>query len=384
MSNGHIQGQNLICGLHNWDYRLDSGVSEYEPSERLHKFKAVIHESDVYVDESEVLWFEDEVIPSPFNPEEYLGEYADTHPESTETYTRYIKHLAQNGLTQYGHHGATDAMGVDRNTLPKWEDIQFLPAQLAKKPLLDHEAVATKIVIGPNAKRPLELEIPVFVSDMSYDSLSREAKISLAKGAEMSGTGGHLPGYKVVGEIAKVRGLPEGKAAISPATFADLRTPEDFRNFANEVRTLTGGIPIGIKMSANRLEADLDFALEVGVDYIILDGRGGGTGAAPIILRNHISVPTIPALARARKHLDKRGAKGVTLIATQKPNLRARLMIQQSAKQLHNFFEASKELMQVVARACGHDDINKFCQEDITTFNYEMYKLTGIQYAGIG
>ena len=49
---------------------------------------------------------------------------------------------------------------------------------------------------------------------------------------------------------------------------------------------------------------------------MILDGRGGGTGAAPIFLRDHISVPTIPALARARRHLDARGATQVSLIVT--------------------------------------------------------------------
>ncbi len=486
LSDGRIEGHNLICGLHNWDYRYDTGVSEYAPDERLHKFTTATEDGKLYVDEDEVAYFEDQIIPSPFKSDEYLGDYADTHPESTEPYTRYIEHLAKNGLTQYGHHGATEAMGVDRNKLPKWEDIIFLPAQLAQKPLLDDHPVSMKVVIGPKAKKPLELEMPVFVSDMSYGALSREAKIALSKGAEMSGTGicsgeggmlpeeqennsryfyelasakfgfswdklkkvqafhfkagqgaktgtgGHLPGYKVVGEIAKVRGLNEGTAAISPATFTDMKTVEDFRGFANEVRNITGGIPIGFKMSANRLEEDLQFALDVGVDYIILDGRGGGTGAAPIILRNHISIPTIPALARARKYLDMRGAKEVTLIVTgglrvpsdfikalalgadavavsnaamqaigclgmrachtdncpvgiasQKENLRARFKIEQSAQQLHNFFEASKELMGVALRSMGYEDVNKLSQKDISTFNYDMYRLTGIQYGGV-
>ena len=60
----------------------------------------------------------------------------------------------------------------------------------------------------------------------------------------------------------------------------------------------------------------MQFALDVGGDYIILDGRGGGTGAAPSIIRDNINVPTIPALARARKFLDEQGATDVTLIAT--------------------------------------------------------------------
>jgi glutamate synthase domain-containing protein 2 len=127
--------------------------------------------------------------PSPFNRDEYLGAYADTHPENTEPYTGYIKELAKNGLKNVGHHGFTESMGVDRDTLPKWENIQFLPAQLARKPLLDEAKVATKVIIGTRAKKPLELDIPLFVSDMSFGALTREAKIALSKGAEMAGTG---------------------------------------------------------------------------------------------------------------------------------------------------------------------------------------------------
>ena len=226
--------------------------------------------------------------PAPFNREEYLGAYADTHPENTEPYTRYIKELAQNGLKNWGHHGPSVAMGVDRNTLPCWEDIQFLPAQLSRRPLLDEKPVTTKTVIGPRAKKPLVLDIPIFVSDMSFGALSREAKIALAKGAEMAGTGicsgeggmlpeeqtnnsrylyelasaqfgfswdklnkvqafhfkggqgaktgtgGHLPGHKVSEEIAKVRGLKPGEPAISPATFPNFHGCKRFQRLCRE------------------------------------------------------------------------------------------------------------------------------------------------------
>ncbi|MEQ9423908.1 MAG: glutamate synthase-related protein [Cyclobacteriaceae bacterium] len=486
LSDGYIDGQNLICGLHNWDYRYDTGVSAYAPDEKLHKFKHVIDGDGVFVDEEEIKEFEDKEIPPPFNENEYLGKYQDTHPEAPEPYTSYIQSLAKDGLTQFGHHGQTTAMGVERDELPKWNDIQFLPAQLSRKPLLDEEKVDTSVVIGPNAKKPLKLDIPLFVSDMSFGALSREAKIALAKGAEMAGTGicsgeggmlpdeqannsrylyelasgkfgfswdklkkvqafhfkggqgaktgtgGHLPGHKVVGEIAEVRGIKPGNSAISPATFTDLRTSSEFGAFADTVREETGGVPIGFKIAASRIEEDIDFALEAGVDYIILDGRGGGTGAAPIVLRNHINVPTIPALARARKHLNKVGANGISLIitgglrvpsdfakalamgadavavsnsalqaigclgmrachtnncpvgiATQKENLRSRLLIDKSAERLMNFFGAATDLMKVIARAVGHDSLSKFSQEDLSTFNHEMYLLTNISYAGV-
>ena len=370
LSDGFIDGKNLICGLHNWDYRFDTGVSEYAPEEKLRKFKHSVKEGELFVDREEIQTFEDKEIPPHFNEDEYLGKYQDSHPEPSEPFNRYIQSLAKNGLTQFGHHGQTTAMGVERSSLPDWDAIQFLPAQLSKKPLLDDEHVDSCVIIGPNARKPLKLAMPLFVSDMSFGSLSREAKLALSKGAEMVGTGicsgeggmledeqqansryfyelasgkfgfewnklkkvqafhfkggqgaktgvgGHLPGHKVVGEIARVRGIEEGRPAISPATFTDLHTAQEFAAFADTVRDETGGIPVGFKIAASRIEEDIDFALEAGVDYLILDGRGGGTGAAPIVLRNHINVPTIPALARARKHLDKVNAKSVSLIIT--------------------------------------------------------------------
>tara|TARA_R110001599_G_scaffold311176_1_gene518462 strand:- start:859 stop:2367 length:1509 start_codon:yes stop_codon:yes gene_type:complete len=398
----------------------------------------------------------------------------------------YIKALAKDGLSKTGHHGEMGAMGVPIPELPKWKDIQILAAQMATKPLMEDIPVASELIIGPNAKRPLKLDIPLFVSDMSFGALSEEAKISLSKGAELAGTGicsgeggmldeeqasnskyfyeyasakfgfeleklkrvqafhfkggqgaktgtgGHLSGNKVIGKIAKVRNLEEGTPAVSPPTFDDLVTTEDFKNFSDKVREVTGGIPIGFKLSANHIEEDIQFALDASADYIILDGRGGGTGAAPLIFRNNISVPTIPALARARHYLDKVSRKDVTLIitggirvpddfikamalgadgialsnsalqsigcvaarmcntnncpagvATQKPELRKLLNIDKSANQLFNFFSASTELMKVMARACGHNHLNQFNQKDITTWKKDMADLTGIKFAGM-
>ena len=247
-----------------------------------------------------------------------------------------------------------------------------------------------------------------------------------------TGTGGHLPGDKVQGKIAQVRGLEPGQDAISPSTFADLETPADFKRIADQVRERSGGIPIGFKLSANHIEDDIDFALAASADYIILDGRGGGTGAAPLIFRDHISVPTIPALARARRHLDAKSGRDVTLVitgglrmaedfakamalgadaialsnsamqavgciaarmcnsnncpvgvATQKPELRKRLDVQIGAEKLARYFGSSVELMQVLARACGRSSLSDFHHSDITTWKREMADLSGIRFAGL-
>jgi glutamate synthase domain-containing protein 2 len=403
-----------------------------------------------------------------------------------EPTVEFIHQLAREGLTVMGHHGPMTSMGVPRHELPHWDDLQLMVAQMATKPLMEDHPVATELVIGPETKKPLILKIPLLVSDMSFGALSEEAKIALAKGAELSGTGicsgeggmlpeekaensrylfelgsaqfgykeallskvqafhfkggqgaktgtgGHLPGNKNKGKISVIREIPEGEPAISPPTFKDLSTPQDYKMFSDRIRELSGGIPVGFKLSANHIEKDIQFALDAGADYIILDGRGGGTGAAPEIFRNHISVPTIPALARARRYLDEQGASGrVTLIitgglrvpidfvkalalgadgialsnsaiqaigcvaarmcntnncptgvATQKKELRNKLNIEKSATQLNNFFSASIELMQVMARACGHNALNQFNKGDLATWHRDMSALSGVRYSG--
>ncbi len=364
--------------------------------------------------------------------------------------------------------------------------VQILTGQFARKPLLDETPVGTELVIGPDAKKPLRLEIPLFVSDMSFGALSEEAKVALATGAESAGTGicsgeggmlpeeqaansryfyelasarfgwsldkaarcqafhfkggqgaktgtgGHLPGKKVVGKIAEVRGLEEGTPAISPSTFADLHTTDDFRQIADEVREASGGIPIGFKLSTQHIEDDIDFALEASADYIILDGRGGGTGAAPNLFKSNISIPTIAALALARRHLDGRksratliitgglrtesdfvkalalGADGVAVsnsalqaigclgmrachtnncpvgIATQRKDLRARLIVEESAKRLERYFTSTLDLMRILARACGHDHLQGFTPNDLCSWKRETADLAGIRFAGVG
>ena len=488
MADGHVdENDNLICGVHNWDYRLDTGVSEYENSEKLPKFTSWLEDGQVLVDADEInSWARSN--PQPYDRESYLGLYQDpSHGEKAEDKVTLIQNYARHGLSKTGHHGVVDSMGVPRSELPHWDDIQVLTAQLDEFPLLEDEPVDTKVVIGPNAQKPLTLDIPLFVSDMSFGALSEPAKVALAKGADMSGTaicsgeggmlpeeqeacskyfyelasgrfgftwdkldkvqafhfkggqgaktgtGGHLPGEKVKGKIAEVRGLEEGEPAISPPRFPDWTDCLQVKDFADEVRDRTGGIPIGYKLSAQHIEKDIDAALLVGVDYIILDGRGGGTGAAPIIFRDNISVPTIPALARARRHLDRAERRDVSLIitgglrtpgdfvkalalgadaiavsnaamqaigclgmrachtnncpvgiATQKPHLVDRLIVDRSAEQLHNFFSASVELMQILARACGHRSLTDFNINDLTTWKRDMADLSGVSYAGVG
>lgn len=485
LADGHIEGHNLICGLHGWDYVYRTGVSAYDNDECLERFHSWVEDGALWVDEDEVADWQLEH-PQPYDRDAYQGAYQDPHGAPEEPHTGFIQTVAAQGTDYLGHHGPVAAMGVPRQQLPSWDSIQLVTAQLARLPHLDEVDVDTRTVIGPNAQRPLVLDRPLFVSDMSFGALSQEAKIALARGAELAGTGicsgeggvlpeeqaecsryfyeyasgrfgytmekvqasqafhfklgqgaktgtgGHLPAAKVTEKIAEVRGLEAGQDAISPSRFVEFSCEDDFRRFADDVREATGGIPIGVKLSAQHIEDDIDAALRIGVDYIILDGRGGGTGAAPTLFRDNISVPTIPALARARRHLDARGRRDVTLvvtgglrtaadfakamalgadavamanaaiqaigclgmrachtnncpvgIATQKPHLRARLPVDEAAQRLDRFFRGSTAMMAVLARACGHERLDQFCTDDLTTFDREMAHLTGVRYGGV-
>ncbi len=383
-------------------------------------------------------------------------------------------------------HGPSAAMGVPRAELPGWADIQLLPAQLATRPLEDDHPVDLEVVIGPRAARPLHISMPIMVSDMSFGAISAEAKVALARGSAAAGTatcsgeggsldaeraanerylfelgsgefgmtdevlssiaafhfkggqaaktgvGGHLPASKVTPEIAEVRGVEPGTAVVSPAAFADLRTPGDFAELAGRVREASGGVPIGFKLSANRLEEDLAFVLEAGADYVIVDGRGGGTGAAPTFVRDNISLPLMAAIPRARRFLDAHGASDVTLvatggirlpdevykalalgadavavanaaiqaagcvgaricntnqcpagIATQDPELRRRLDVDLAAERVERFLRASASVVAMLARACGHERIADAHPGELTSWKLDTARLAGIRHAGL-
>lgn len=271
--------------------------------------------------------------------------------DSVYRYMREIHEMAVSGKP------IIEAMGTTM-PMPSWDDILILGAQLNPMPLEDDAPVDTTTVIGKNAKKPMVLNSPIYISHMSFGALSKEAKIALAKGSAMAktamcsgeggilpeemeasykyifeyvpnlysvtdenlrnadaieikigqgtkpGMGGHLPGSKVTPEIAKIRNKPVGEDVISPSKFPGINTKEDLKDLVSELRKRSEGRPIGIKIAAGRIEKDLEYCVFAEPDFITIDGRGGATGASPAIIRDSTSVPTIYALYRARKYLD--------------------------------------------------------------------------------
>ncbi|MEM7124427.1 MAG: FMN-binding glutamate synthase family protein [Pseudomonadota bacterium] len=255
--------------------------------------------------------------------------------------------------------------------IPTWDDLTFLPGTLTRFVIEGYrEKCDTKTVIGPRAKRPIELDIPVYVTGMSFGALSYEAKTALARGATMAGSatcsgeggmipderrfsekwfyqciqsrygfnphhllladgceffigqgckvglGGHLMGQKVTDQVAEMRSLPAGIDQRSPARHPDWLGPDDLALKIQEIREATDHqIPIQLKLGAARVYDDVRMAVKCDPDSIYIDGMEGSTGAGPHLATEETGVPGIAAIRQARRAIDDLGKRGeITLI----------------------------------------------------------------------
>jgi len=371
-----------------------------------------------------------------------------------------------------------------RSKLPiiSWEDILILGAQLATPVLSELEPVSTTTIIGKKAKKPLVIDHPVYITHMSFGALSKELKLSLSRGSAVAktamcsgeggilpesfdaaykyifeyvpnlysvtnenlkkvdaieikigqgtkpGMGGHLPGKKVTEEIARIRNKPLNEDIISPSKFPNLNTPADLKALVDDLRERSDGRPIGVKIAAGRIEEDLEFIVASNPDFITIDGRGGGTGASPKLIKDSTTVPTLFALNRARAFLDKQeldidliitgglrvssdfakalalGADAIAIgtaammacacqqykvchtgkcpvgCATQDIDLRARLNLDNSAIRLSNYLKVTLDELKTFARITGHHNVHDLCIEDLCTINSEISMHTNIKH----
>ena len=402
---------------------------------------------------------------------------ADTRKDDAQY--RYFKEIHEMAITGKSVSGAMGTL----MPMPNWDDILILGAQLNPQPLNDHDPVITTTIIGKNAKRPMILDSPVYISHMSFGALSKETKVALAKGSAMArtamcsgeggmlpeekaashkyifeyipnlysvtdenlrnsdaieikigqgtkpGMGGHLPGGKVTPDIAAMRGKKVGEDILSPSKFPNINSKEDLKALVEELRQRSDGRPIGIKIAAGRIERDLEYCVFAEPDFITIDGRGGATGSSPAILREATTVPTIYALYRARKYLDSvksdielvitgglrvsadfakaiaMGADAIAIasaalvaaacqqyrmcgsgrcpvgVATQDPELRARLHIEVAAQRVANYLICSNNELKTYARITGHTNIHDLTVDDLCTINREISEFTNIRHA---
>ncbi len=256
---------------------------------------------------------------------------------------------------------------------PHLDSLTFIPAQVSTFPVDGDEEVDVSVTIGPQAKKPLELDIPLIISGMAYGvALSEEVRLSLAEAAKntgtainsgeggipseeleaadkyilqfsksewskedhlfkradmievklgqgaLFGTGGRISPENLTGKAREVMGLKEGEDAVIFDNFFENQTLKDLKDLVKELRNVSGGVPIGAKIGAGgNLEEELDRLIELGVDVIAVDGAQAATHGAPPILSDDFGIPTLHAVVRASNHLEKRKVKGkISLIVS--------------------------------------------------------------------
>jgi Glutamate synthase domain 2 len=254
---------------------------------------------------------------------------------------------------------------------PNFDQLVFSPAQLHPFPQEVDAAVDIRLTIGPRAKKPLRIDMPLLVGGMGFGvGLSDKMRQAIMIGASQAGTavntglgpvlpeerehakhlivqfhtaswarlpetlqradaveirlgqGSHagygfvLPARDIAGRAQALMRIPEGKDAVIPSRHRELYTPQDLARLVQYLRDTTAGVPIGVKMCAgSQLERDLEQAVSAGVDFISLDGGNAATKSAPPILQDDFGMPTIYALCRAVRFLEECGVKDdVTLL----------------------------------------------------------------------
>jgi glutamate synthase domain-containing protein 2 len=283
------------------------------------------------------------------------------HVQPSGTYTPSIIEDIQ-AKAELGRYRIRGFGTLRPRTWSTFDDLTFIPAGLTRIPLEGYrEQCSTRTVLGArHAAKPIELDIPVMITGMSFGALSYNAKVALARGARMAGsstttgdggmlpaerensrvliyevlpsryginihhlrqadaieltigqgakpgTGGLLLGSKVSDEIARMRDLPPGVDQRSPCRHPDFLGPDDMIIKIEELREATDWqAPIFVKLGASRVYDDVKLAAKCGADVIVIDGMEGGTGASPDLLQEHTGIPTLAAVCEARAALEE-------------------------------------------------------------------------------
>ena len=374
--------------------------------------------------------------------------------------------------------------------IPTFDDLVIIPAQVSRPPIDKYrEPCNTRVVLGDRfAENPLELDTPIMIAAMSFGALSKEAKIALAMGATLAGTatntgeggmlpeerkyaskliaqyasgrfgvsaeylnnseaieikigqgaksgmGGHLLAEKVTAEVSRIRMIPEGTDALSPARHMDIVGPEDLSMKISQLREITDWkVPIMVKFTSGRVADDVKIAAKAGADIVVVDGMQGGTGAGPDVVTEHSGIPTIAAIVEADEALKEVNlrdevslvaaggirsgadvAKAIALgadavyigtaalvsigcrvcqmcytgtcrkgIATQDPRLRKRLDYVEAGKNVARYIEAMTEEVCMLTQQAGNTDVSKLEKDDLRALTVEASALTGVKMAGM-
>ncbi|MDI6819268.1 MAG: glutamate synthase-related protein [Methanothermobacter thermautotrophicus] len=390
-----------------------------------------------------------------------------------------IKRIAHSGEVP------VESMGSEKRLPLGLDDLHFLPAQVSKIPLNAEDPVKTDVIIGIKSKRPLRLRSPIIISGMSYGAVSEKTRIAIASVADRlkigfnSGEGGvlqrelekagdyliiqystgrfgitedvlrgaaaieirfgqgaypgkgsYLPPDKISPDVARVRGLAPGEGSYSPAHHHDIRDQMELEEKVKDLRKISGGAPIGAKIGCGNVEDDVKALLDAGVDFISLDGFGGGTGAVNPHIRDNTGIPLIAAMPRAVKTVINEGhgdrvsliaggglrtaadmakclalgadavytgtaalialncqqhrlchtGKCPTGITTHDPDLLKHMDLERAIEGLENFIRVSTAEIADFARITGKDDVKKLNPEDLVALKKDVAELTGVKW----
>ncbi|UIO40099.1 FMN-binding glutamate synthase family protein [Brevibacillus brevis] len=301
---------------------------------------------------------------------------SDRYPENifemvsamTKVSPRYV---LENSLRAATGQAIERPFGSPRKFL-NFDSLIFSPAQLAMMPACEDIEVDMQITIGPMAKKPLTLDIPIMAGAMGYGiGVSEDVKIAIAKGTaavgSLTNTGegpllpeerkfaknlilqynsgkwakepeilrqadaieihfgqgataasaSFIPAEYIQGRAAEIMGVQDEEMIVIPSRHPEVQKPEDLKQLVDKLRTITDGVPIGVKICASAiLEKDLEIVIQAGVDFISIDGGQAGTKGGPPILEDDFGLPTIYALTRAVRYLEKKGVKErITLLS---------------------------------------------------------------------
>ncbi len=148
---------------------------------------------------------------------------------------------------------------------------------------------------------------PTLFAEAAADPQIKMVELKLSQGAK-PGHGGVLPAAKITAEIAAIRGVPMGQDCVSPASHSEFSTPIGLLEFIAKMRDLSGGKPAGFKLCIGHKWEFLAICkamVETGItpDFIVIDGKEGGTGAAPLEFMDYIGMPLRDGLSFAHNAL---------------------------------------------------------------------------------
>ncbi len=217
--------------------------------------------------------------------------------------------------------------------------------------------------------------------------------------------------------------IPKGQDLVTSSRQPEVQSPEDLKKLVDKLRNITDGVPIGVKIAAGKyLEADLYWICNSGVDFIVVDGAEAATKGSPPILQDDFGIPTVFAIDRAAKWMEKHGFKdrisliasgrirtpgdalkvkalgadacqvgAIALVAVSHGQIHKPLPyepptaltwygeayadqfdIEKGAKSLQNFFESCKLEMAEGIRALGKTSLSQVDRDDLMTTN-EMF-----------